>query len=164
MTTTFTLQQPRYDVAERLAFAEEYARAHLEDGRFAAEGFFLDEVLVSRRMTHELGRTSWMSSFRIKIQYSWSHLAFSDEWDFLDTVAHETAHVLAGHKADHGPEWQKIARRLGATPEPGVSMVIPRKYEFACCGETWRWTRHIPGSWYSCPTCGVRVSEVRQNW
>jgi hypothetical protein len=34
----------------------------------------------------------------------------------LDTLLHEIAHALAGPKAGHGPVWQAIAARIGATP------------------------------------------------
>jgi len=36
----------------------------------------------------------------------------------LDTLRHEIAHALAGPEAGHGPTWQAIAARIGATPRP----------------------------------------------
>jgi predicted SprT family Zn-dependent metalloprotease len=37
--------------------------------------------------------------------------------EIRDTVLHEAAHALAGHKAGHGPEWKRIAQQIGARPE-----------------------------------------------
>lgn len=34
-----------------------------------------------------------------------------------DTILHEIAHALAGSEAHHGPQWKRIAKRIGATPE-----------------------------------------------
>ncbi len=34
-----------------------------------------------------------------------------------DTLLHEIAHALAGHRAGHGPVWRKIAREVGAKPK-----------------------------------------------
>lgn len=34
-----------------------------------------------------------------------------------DVILHEIAHVLAGHRAGHGPRWKVVAARLGATPK-----------------------------------------------
>lgn len=36
--------------------------------------------------------------------------------DVTDTILHEIAHALAGHKVGHGPEWKAIAVRIGARP------------------------------------------------
>lgn len=33
-----------------------------------------------------------------------------------DTILHEIAHFIAGHKAGHGPRWKSAARRIGADP------------------------------------------------
>lgn len=38
------------------------------------------------------------------------------EWPWRkqrDTILHEVAHALAGHKAGHGPRWFRIAERIG---------------------------------------------------
>lgn len=34
-----------------------------------------------------------------------------------DTILHEIAHAIAGPRADHGPEWRDVARKVGARPE-----------------------------------------------
>lgn len=39
------------------------------------------------------------------------------EEEVRQTLLHEVAHALAGHKAAHGPEWVRIARSLGHSGE-----------------------------------------------
>ena len=41
----------------------------------------------------------------------------ADEAQVQDTILHEIAHVIAGSRAYHGPQWKKVARELGATPK-----------------------------------------------
>lgn len=41
----------------------------------------------------------------------------NEEDKVLDTIKHEIAHALVGHKAGHGPIWQAKAKELGAKPE-----------------------------------------------
>lgn len=36
-----------------------------------------------------------------------------DDDEIHQTLLHEVAHALAGHKAAHGPAWKRIARELG---------------------------------------------------
>ncbi len=36
--------------------------------------------------------------------------------DLEDTIRHELAHLIAGIRYKHGPRWQHVATRLGATP------------------------------------------------
>jgi len=41
-------------------------------------------------------------------------LAKVEPWEqTLDTIRHEVAHAIAGHRAGHGPEWKRVARNLG---------------------------------------------------
>lgn len=40
-----------------------------------------------------------------------------DEPEVTDTILHEIAHALAGHKAGHGTQWKMAARTIGAKPE-----------------------------------------------
>ena len=54
-----------------------------------------------------------------------------------DTVLHEIAHALAGHKAGHGREWRAVCRQIGAKPErcytAGESTPLPpAKYTGTC--------------------------------
>lgn len=70
-----------------------------------------------------------------------------------DTVLHEIAHALAGHRAGHGPRWREVAKRIGATPQ-------------RCFDAT---TVTVPAAPYSlvCPTCGAvqpRWRQTRKRW
>ena len=40
----------------------------------------------------------------------------NDETEVKDTILHEIAHALVGHKAEHGLAWKHEAARLGARP------------------------------------------------
>ena len=40
-----------------------------------------------------------------------------DKRDMVDTVLHEIAHIIAGHKEGHGTTWQAICLEIGARPE-----------------------------------------------
>lgn len=70
-----------------------------------------------------------------------------------DTILHEIAHALCGPGKGHGPEWQRMAIRLGANPN--------RYYDS---------TKVAPaaGGWAgTCPTCGYvwivrRLTERRK--
>ncbi len=41
--------------------------------------------------------------------------AMWDEEDVRQTLLHEIAHALAGHKAAHGPRWRAVAQGIGYT-------------------------------------------------
>lgn len=41
----------------------------------------------------------------------------SNEDEVRQTLLHEVAHALVGHRAGHGPEWKRMARKLGYTGE-----------------------------------------------
>ena len=45
----------------------------------------------------------------------------SDEAVVRNTILHEIAHALAGPTAKHGPDWKRIAVRLGANPKSATS-------------------------------------------
>lgn len=59
-----------------------------------------------------------------------------------DTILHEIAHAIAGHKAGHGIEWRMVCMRIGAKPERCYSSEdtnTPQlKYVATCgaCGKT----------------------------
>lgn len=72
-----------------------------------------------------------------------------------DTILHEVAHALAGPGAGHGPEWKRIARKLGANPEAqNEGEAPPSKYIAVCgtCGQVSRRERltQIPGACARC--------------
>lgn len=52
--------------------------------------------------------------------------AINDEDDTRDTILHEIAHALAGHKAGHGPEWRAVCRQIGARPERTTDAQVPQ--------------------------------------
>lgn len=41
----------------------------------------------------------------------------------IDTAMHEAAHAIAGPGAKHGPEWQRVASELGASPKASTSAI-----------------------------------------
>lgn len=54
-----------------------------------------------------------------------------------DTILHEIAHAIAGHKAGHGYAWQQVCIRIGAKPERCYSnedTVTPSLAYKAVCG------------------------------
>lgn len=59
-----------------------------------------------------------LCSYRTKtIQLSRPFTTLGSEEDVTDTILHEIAHAIAGSAAKHGPEWKKVAVRLGAIPK-----------------------------------------------
>lgn len=56
-----------------------------------------------------------------RILLSRGHAANGTRERVTDTILHEIAHALAGPSARHGPAWQMVARRLGATPKSRAS-------------------------------------------
>lgn len=79
----------------------------------------------------------------------------------IDTILHEIAHALAGHKAGHGPEWKVKCLEVGARPERcyDVSLVAEEK--------RYRWTGICPNhgelvqrnrrSAFDCARCGHSI-------
>lgn len=66
-----------------------------------------------------------------------AYLLVNKGWSEIEnTIKHEVAHALAGFEAGHGPAWQAIAIRLGASPERcGASMGVDPTYFVSCvCG------------------------------
>jgi len=75
----------------------------------------------------------------------------------LDTLLHEVAHALAGHKAGHGPAWQAVAVRVGAIPktcdDSPDTIVQPGDWQTTCpaCNKTHhRYRRPKSLSGYRC--------------
>jgi predicted SprT family Zn-dependent metalloprotease len=75
----------------------------------------------------------------------------------FETLLHEIAHALAGPEARHGPEWKRIALRLGAKPQacedsPDVALE-PADWQSDCraCGTTYhRYKRPRSLTGYRC--------------
>jgi len=63
---------------------------------------------------HALGVCAYHSR-TIQLSRQWT---LATPWEEVsDTVRHEIAHAIAGHRAGHGAEWQEAALRVGAKPE-----------------------------------------------
>jgi predicted SprT family Zn-dependent metalloprotease len=84
----------------------------------------------------------------------------------LDTLRHEIAHALAGPEAGHGPTWQAIAARIGATPracdDSPDTVVEPGDWRTTCtaCNQTHhRYKRPRSLSGYRCK-CPARTPLV----
>ena len=90
----------------------------------------------------------------------------NDEAAVRNTLLHEIAHALAGHKAGHGPAWREVARSIGAKPrrcyrEDEVKQP-PSPYLLVCpsCrGSTPRHRR--PKGVVACRSCCVQFNGGR---
>lgn len=59
-----------------------------------------------------------LCSYRSKtIQLSTAWTAALPRKEVIDTILHEIAHAIAGHKAGHGYEWRQACIAIGAVPE-----------------------------------------------
>jgi predicted SprT family Zn-dependent metalloprotease len=70
-----------------------------------------------------------------------------------DTILHEIAHAIAGHKAGHGEEWKEICIEIGARPNRCYSsdeIVTPELKYFAVCG--------------SCKTIHQKSKIIKRNY
>lgn len=71
-----------------------------------------------------------------RIEISVYYAAHNPDGVVLDTLMHEIAHALAGPKAGHGPQWQRIAQRIGATPQAcdrsSETIVEPGDWQATC--------------------------------
>jgi predicted SprT family Zn-dependent metalloprotease len=54
---------------------------------------------------------------KLIIEISSLYINETTEENAKDTLLHEVAHALAGHKAGHGNEWKKIALQIGCTAQ-----------------------------------------------
>ena len=87
-----------------------------------------------------------------------------------NTVRHEVAHAIAGSSAGHGPQWKKVARRLGAKPvachADGINMdEIDFQWETVCnkCEITFRKTfRRRPAKTLANRMCSKCYGSLEQ--
>jgi predicted SprT family Zn-dependent metalloprotease len=69
-------------------------------------------------------------------------VTLNNEEKVKDTILHEIAHAIAGHRAGHGIEWKNVCTNIGAKPERCYSSLdtnMPlQKYTAVCggCGVT----------------------------
>jgi predicted SprT family Zn-dependent metalloprotease len=71
-----------------------------------------------------------------------------------DTILHEVAHALAGHKAGHGPVWVAIARGLGCSAEVHCETFVEGQWNSTCtCGVSHRKFHRKPKLVYICRQC-----------
>jgi predicted SprT family Zn-dependent metalloprotease len=76
----------------------------------------------------------------------------------LDTILHEVAHALAGHRAGHGPDWKAVALQLGARPERCHQLEVPRRVLGTCACEGRHWRAWAPVSvTHRCRTCVTAI-------
>jgi predicted SprT family Zn-dependent metalloprotease len=61
---------------------------------------------------NDLGRTDFIDRLVI---LNHPMLMANDEVILREVANHEFAHVMVGPFADHGPQWQRVARALGCT-------------------------------------------------
>ena len=67
------------------------------------------------------------------ITFSKNFLHLADH-EIRDTILHEIAHAIAGHKASHGPEWKAVCRRIGAKPDANADLKSEDKVAFKWTG------------------------------
>lgn len=70
-----------------------------------------------------------------KITLSRHYTELNSRQEVTDTVLHEIAHAIAGFKAGHGPEWKRVAQRIGAKPQrcADASVEMPKaKWRLMC--------------------------------
>lgn len=93
-----------------------------------------------------------------------------DEKEVRETARHEVAHALdkPGNEA-HGPEWRKIARRIGSTGERCVSVNAPKvqsRYTGTCPqGHEYarhRKTRDMEMMSRYCPSCWKQFKDKKR--
>lgn len=82
------------------------------------------------------------------------------EAEVRETVLHEVAHALAGSSAGHGPAWQTIAMRIGASGNRMLSAkAVPRKDWVGTCPAGHEAHRHRrPSQPLSCGQCSRTFS------
>ena len=100
---------------------------------------------------------------RIQFSRNFLHVAPAE---ITDTLLHEIAHAIAGHRAGHSYLWKSVARSIGASPErchdEEASAEYNWKMECPSCGRTWLRYRMRQRNFASvCPDCRVRIEIYR---
>lgn len=107
---------------DRIRAGERLVRAEWDRLCGCFEPLTSARIRINPRLRSVLGRTLRRSDQEpdMMVEIARWLLEEGDAGHILDTVRHESAHVLAGHEdpdAGHGPIWKRWARRLGARPE-----------------------------------------------
>ena len=90
---------------------------------------------------------------------------FAELWGpegMRDTILHEIAHALAGHKAGHGPAWRAVCLRIGAAPErciPADAELPEMRYTGTCPNGHVTQKQRIPARERSCGHCTPRFDR-----
>ena len=63
------------------------------------------------------------------------HLFYDCEEECIDTMKHETEHILAGYEENHGKEWKAKCKLTGARPDYCGQSDVQKPYILRCeCG------------------------------
>lgn len=100
-----------------------------------------------------------------RIELSMYFVHQNDEAAVRDTVLHEIAHAIAGHKAGHGPKWKQVCVAIGAKPERlDREATMPRGGWVGTCQscqtEHHRHRRPMKGRTYYCKRCGHERGKI----
>lgn len=166
-------------LAQVLAVAEETFKLA------TAKGYYTNEK-VNFRISTRLNRALGIYSYKEKTGFGFverNHsIAITSRFqemsaECIDTIRHEIAHFFAFEyfrDLSHGPQWQKIATDLGATPKACVKLADdepiappkPRKKNVVtrvrcdCCPTLYKAKKHqkfqIAHGLILCPTCKVK--------
>ncbi len=123
----------------------------LDDARDLALRFLALHGLAGWTLRFDSSRRRFGACHHSRQEISLSrHLTLLNGPDQVgDTILHEVAHALAGHRAGHGPRWQALAARIGADPR--------RTYDSA---EVITPPARFVGR---CPRCALTVERHRRN-
>jgi len=112
-------------------------------------------------------RTLGLCVYELKrVELSGYFVLRNDEPAVRDTILHEIAHALVGHKAGHGPKWRAVCRKIGAKPERlDREAVMPKGHWRAQCPgcgkELYRFRRPLCDRTYSCRACGHKKGALK---
>jgi predicted SprT family Zn-dependent metalloprotease len=81
-------------------------------------------------------------------------IRLNSKHEVRDTILHEIAHALCGHRHGHDAKWKVTAARIGARPERcyGDTVITPPP------------SHHPPRYVFRCPNCGETSESNRKPW
>jgi len=99
------------------------------------------------------------------IELSVHYVLRNSEDSVRDTILHEIAHALAGHRAGHGLQWKMACMRIGAKPNRtcGDAEMPKGKWKAVCAGCATTHHRHkkpAAGATYHCVACGAAKGRL----